>query len=205
MNYDAYTYLFPPRPEVKVPRGMLTYYEKLGWWAQKKKNGTNTPVFTNGTQVIFKTRHLDEDHKMWSPKPEHIDYFRQLAKNGKWHMFCCELLHNKTQHIKDHLYIFDIIVKDGVQLVGTSLAQRQNTLMEGVVGDDMDDRIEVSPYISVAKCYKTGFVELFDHLAKEDEGLVIKDPNAKLKPCFREGGNGLWQVKSRIPTPNYSY
>jgi hypothetical protein len=35
--------------------------------------------------------------------------------------------------------------------------------------------------------------------------LVLKRPNALLLPCFKEGANSGWQVKSRVPHKNYGY
>lgn len=207
-EYNDYSYLWPPRPEVKSPRDMLPFYEQRGWWAQKKKNGTNNIVFTNGDQVIFKNRHgpgVDGDHKQWKPLPEHIEYFKSRAKNGKWHVFCSELLHHKTTHLKNHVYLFDVIVVDGVHLVGKTFAERQKLLMEGQVGEQLDDCLKVSEYISIAKNYTEGFVEIFDTLRNEDEGVVIKDPKAKLAPCYKQMNNTSWQVKSRKKHKNYSY
>jgi len=205
MNYDTYIYLWPPRPETKIPRGMLSFYEQRGWIAQKKKNGTCTVIFTNGSQVIFKTRHYDEDHKMWQAKPEHINFFLQHGgKNGTWNVFVAELLHNKTTHIKDHLYIFDQIVADGVQLVKMTFMERQ-LLLRQLGGTFTDDCYMISPFISISHCFTSGFVKMFDTLKPEDEGLVLKDPNARLKPCYRGNSNASWQVKSRLPHKNYSY
>ena len=207
-DYNDYTYLWPPRPEAKVPRDMLTMYERRGWWAQKKKNGTNNIVFTNGKQVIFKNRHGPTetgDHKQWKPLPEHIEYFKSRAKNGKWQVFCTELLHHKTTHIKHHVYIFDMIVKDGEHLVGKTFAERNELMKEGQTGEQLDDRLQVSEYISIATPYKEGFVEIFDTLADEDEGVVLKNPKAELQPCYKENNNTKWQVKSRKKHKNYSY
>ena len=61
MDYTEYSYLYPPRPDAKVPQGMLGFYEKRGWIAQVKKNGTCTVIFAHKDKVIFKTRHGDDD------------------------------------------------------------------------------------------------------------------------------------------------
>jgi len=204
MQYNSYRYLWPPRPETKVPRGALTFYEGRKWVAQKKKNGTCTVIFTNGEQVIFKTRH-DDDHKMWQPQLEHIEFFRQNGgENDTWNVYVGELLHNKTQHIKNHLYLFDQVVHDGEQLVNMTFGQRHQ-LLRRLGGEFNDDCYMISPIVSIAHCFTTGFVKLFDTLKAEDEGIVLKDPNALLKPCYKGDSNAGWQVKSRLPHKNYSY
>lgn len=211
MEYNSFSYLYPPRPDEKVPQGALGGFERRGWQAQIKKNGTCTVIFARGDEVIFKTRHCQEqlsgdDHKMWSPKPEHVNFFRG---SDRWNVFTAELLHSKTPHIKDFLYIFDVIVLDGQQLVGTTFAERQ-AMLRALYPHHADDASQlgirrVAPNVALAKNYKAGFVKLFDSLKPEDEGLVLKDPTAKLLPCFKEGSNNRWQVKSRVPHKNYSF
>lgn len=202
MEYKDYAYLWPPRPDHKIPRDLLGHYEREGWFAQVKKNGTCTVIFSKGDQVIFKTRH-DTDHGMWTPRSEHVDFF---TGRKDWNVYVAELLHSKTPHIKDQLYIFDQIVSDGVHLVGTTFFQRQQALRERWPDQVKEPtQLRVHKYVSLAKNFKSGFVRLFDHLQPEDEGLVLKRPNALLLPCFKEGANSGWQVKSRVPHKNYGY
>ena len=202
MKYSDYAYLWPPRPEVKVPQALLSHYERQGWQAQVKKNGTCTVIFAKGDQVIFKTRH-DDDHKLWTPKPEHIAFF---AGSKDWNVFVAELVHSKTKHIKDQLYIFDQIVKDGKHLVGSPFAVRQAMLRERFPTQASErDQLRVSEFVSLAKNFKGGFAKLFDTLQPEDEGLVIKKPDARLEPCYKPTANVSWQVKSRIPHKNYGF
>lgn len=203
MRYEDYSYLWPPRPETKIPQAVLPFYEKRGFWAQIKRNGTCTVIFAKGDRVIFKTRHND-DHKQWSPKPEHVRFFQSTST--EWNVYVAELVHSKTPHIKDQLYLFDIIVRDGEQLVGTTFEARQVLLASlWPTATDEGDQFRVTPHVSYAKNFKSNFAELFTHLKPEDEGVVLKDPKGKLKACFKGDSNASWQVKSRIPTKNYGY
>jgi len=86
VSYDRYQYLWPPRPESKIPPTMIGFYDKRNWYAQAKLNGTCTLIFTDGTEVIIKTRH-GEDHKAWKPRQEHLDFFKSTARAGKWMVF----------------------------------------------------------------------------------------------------------------------
>jgi len=140
---------------------------------------------------------------MWTPKAAHKAFFEG---SDKWNVFVAELLHSKTPHIKDQLYIFDQIVADGVQLIGTTFAERQAMLRQRWPNQVSEpDQLRVHEYVSLAKNYKAGFAKLFSRLKPEDEGLVLKDPNAKLEACVRQDANNSWQVKSRIPHANYSF
>jgi hypothetical protein len=180
---------------------MLSFYEARGWVAQKKKNGTCTVVFANGDDVIFKTRHND-DHKMWTPKQDHVKFFQ--GRPG-WNVYVCELLHSKVKGgPKDELYIFDQIVCDSFQLIGSTFEQRQKMLDHRFPGKDTGDVYRLADRVSRAKLIYDYFDEVFEELEPEDEGLVLKDPNGVLERCTKDGMNTGWQVKCRLPTKNYS-
>ena len=201
MRYDEYTYLWLPRPEQKIAKPLLGFYEERGYWAQTKKNGTATMIFARGKEVIFKTRHND-DHKAWTPKADHVKFF---AGRDKWNVYCAELLHSKTPHIKDTLFIFDQLVSDGEHLTGKTFAERQGLLSDLEILEDCDDQYRLDDRIYLAKCFNENFAQRYDHLKPEDEGLVLKDPDAKLRLAFKEGSNSEWQAKCRITHKNYSY
>lgn len=201
-------YLFPPRPEKKVPQGMLSFYERLGWWAQKKKNGTCTVIFVDGKDVTFKTRHPEDNngnHKLWTPLPEHIKTFQAPA--GKRFVYVAELLHSKVSGgPKNQLYLFDYIVENGEQMVGKTFKERMSALDNRWKDkSDEGDQFRVNEYVSLARNYTSGFAKLFANLKPEDEGLVLKSPTAKLLPAFKGDSNAAWQVKCRIPHKNYSF
>jgi hypothetical protein len=208
MDYNSYAYLYPPRPEQKIPQGLLGFYEKRKWIAQVKKNGTNTVIFVKGDQFIVKTRHND-DHKMWTPLDAHKEFFAEQCAGEGWNVFCAELLHSKTPHIKNHLYIYDQIVNNGKQLVGSTLLDRHALLRlrftEARGFGEFRDRTMVSEHVSIAKNIPSDFKVLFDTLMPEDEGLVLKDPYARLETCFKPTSNDKWQVKSRIQHKNYGF
>lgn len=201
MNYDEYTYLYPPRPEKAIPRDLLVFYQNRGYWAQVKKNGTCTVIFAKGDEVIFKTRHHD-DHKQWTPLPEHYDFFKG---GDKWNVFVGELIHSKTTHIKNQLYLFDQIVDDGFHLIDMTFEERQLLLQSRWVGEQESDQTRISPFVSIAHNFSSNFDSLFNTLKPEDEGLVLKNPSSRLKACFKQSANAGWQVKCRIPTKNYSF
>ena len=116
-------------------------------------------------------------------------------------------MHSKTPHVKNQLYIFDIIVDDGIQLVDLTFEERQMLLQsrwEGVYEPDHHQH-RVHDYVSVAENLVGDFDTIYDHLLPEDEGLVLKNPTARLRPCFKQDSNAGWQVKCRVPTKNYGF
>ncbi|WP_407305389.1 hypothetical protein [Acinetobacter sp.] len=203
-NYTEYQYLYPPRPETKIAKPMLGFYQKNGYVAQKKKNGTCTVIFARGDEVIFKTRH-NEDHKLWTPQKDHIKFFQG---SEEWNVYCAELLHSKvTGGPKNQLFIFDQLVAHGTSLVGVSFKDRIIAMMKEFSKNMVAevDQYRIDERISLAKTFTSGFTGLFDNLGKEDEGLVLKDPKALLKPCLKPNANKAWQVKCRIANANYSF
>ena len=223
MKFDKYTYLWPPRPETKIEASQLGFYSKRKWVAQYKKNGTCTVLFvTPEKDIIVKTRH-DADHKMWKPTAGSTDAFKKMPGDG-WYVFVCEVLHSKTKRVKDTVYIFDILVNDGENLEGTTFIKRQEILKdlfeidqdlpEGVTRIHAKSHYIITPKVWLARLITGKFKTTMAAIQKasdaedgnsEDEGLVLKNPNGKLKNLQKQKINGSWQVKCRCATENYSF
>jgi hypothetical protein len=185
-------FLWPPRPEKAIPRDLIPFYEKNGSIAQLKKNGTCTVIDVDKDGVpTFWNRH-NELHKAWTAPNHIVEYFKQFPES----VFVGELLHNKGPSVKDTLYLFDILIFKGNDLVGTKLKERLTMLYE----------LPKSKGITFAKTYTKKFLQIFDSLDDPlDEGLVFKNPNARLKFCYKDGTNADWQAKCRKPTKNFGF
>ena len=192
--YASYSYLYPPRPERKIAPDTVGTYEALGWWAQVKRNGDCTMIFAREETVLFMNRH-NLSSTRWTPKQYHLDFFRG---EPYWNVYAAE-------RIDDTLYIFDQVVKDGTHLVGMTFETRQHQLYSKWPVAEEEDELRVTEFLSVAKSHVADFRSIFDRLGPNDEGLVMKHPNAALKPCFRDNQNGGWQVKARRATKNYPF
>lgn len=224
MAFDKYTYLWPPRPSKAISSAMLNFYEKRDYVAQYKKNGTCTVLYvTPEKEIIAKTRHND-DHKRWEPTDKSTGVFKNLPGDG-WYVFVVEVLHSKVKDIKDTVYIFDILVNDGQDLVGTTFMERQDMLHEifDIKHEDDDTNVTqmfdseshhaLSPNVWLAKLIKGDFKKLMrvinsqtpEEGAPENEGIVLKNPSARLEPESRAASNGGWQVKCRVEHKNYSF
>lgn len=208
MSFNEYKYLWPPRPEKAIPATFLPHYEKRGWVAQYKKNGTCSLVYVKPDKsIIVKTRH-NTDHAAWTPSEEFEKQFQFLQGQG-WYVFVGEVLHSKTPHIKDTIYVFDILVSDGLYLVGSTFQARidlLNSILPHNALDITKSHYVVLPKLWLARTIKSNFVEVFNNINEvENEGLVLKDPEATLNLCLREDSNNAWQLKCRRATKNYSF
>lgn len=208
MRYDNYAYLWPPRPDDAIPSAMLPMMEKRGFVAQVKKNGTcNVLAVTPDKGIIAKSRHK-EDHKLWRPDLNKLTAVRSLKGKG-WYVFVAELLHSKVPGLRDINYIHDVLVLDGDYLVGVSQEERHARLCKLFGVDKLEETYShwiVDDYTWIAKQFTSGFKPLYDSLtAKEDEGLVLKDPKARLAICAKQNSNNKGMLKSRKGHKNYSF
>lgn len=209
MRYESYAYLYPPRPEKAIPPNLFTYYQRKGWVAQAKKNGTCNVIAVSPTKELICMNRHREDQKLWAPSPASAAAFKALPGNG-WYVLITELLHSKVSGgVRDTNYINDILVDDGSYLVGESFAARQDRLRTLLVRDDLSETEShwvVDDNTWLAKNHVGKFQQFFDSLDKpEDEGIVLKDPKATLLVCSREKSNVGWSVKSRRTHKNFGF
>lgn len=186
-------FLYPPRPEKAIPPDLINYYQSKGWIAQIKKNGTCCVIYVNEKGIpTFWNRHK-ELQKAWVAPEFIVDYFKQFPDS----FIVAELLHNKSPNVKNTLYIFDILRYKGKDLLGTTYSERMHLI---------NSEFPAGKNIILAECYTENFEELFKSLSEDiDEGLVFKNPKARLKPAFKKGSNADWQVKVRKKSKNYGF
>lgn len=212
MRYEKYIFLYPPRPENRVPKDMIRMYKDLGWWWQPKMNGTGSVIFTNGRSVVYKTRH-NEDHKLWKPLPEHDEFFKGVAVNGNWTVLSAELLHSKVKGgLRNHFVVNDVLVHDGEILTDMHFKRRDMLLKELVPSeDDMPyPNHRINEYVSRSGTFDASCAHMGMDMAEsgnfpELEGIVLKDPMAYLGLPVTPGANSHWQAKCRIGHKNYGF
>ena len=208
MRYDDYSYLFPPRPEDAISPQMLTMMERRGFHAQIKKNGTcNVLAVSPDKQIVARSRHKDT-HKLWTPNPAKLAAFTSLPGKG-WYVFVCELMHSKVPGIRDINYVHDVLVHNGDYLVGTKQIDRYARLCSIFGTDKLEQTYShygLDEHTWIARQFIEGFKALYDSLGEaQDEGLVLKDPNAPLQLCTRAGSNNKGMLKSRKGHKNYTF
>lgn len=218
MPYKKMFVMYPPRPEGSAPPDTLGNYP--GWWAQRKYNGTRTTVFLSPEgEVHLRTRHREE-HKAYQLTDEMREALLSLAAGsyGEWNVYDAELLHSKTTNVKDRIVLFDILVKDGLYLTGTTYEERYTLLIDicGLPLDHEDEtgrrialKVDENVWLAESFDYEDGDEarKLFDEMIDMDEieGLVLKDPGGKLKPGVTEKNNSEWMIRVRKPHKNYRH
>jgi hypothetical protein len=192
--------MYGPRPEKAIDPSELGRFEQLGWIGQLKLNGTYT-IYDNNVY----TRH-QEKHKLWDPVSSKAMVELWKLKDTT---ICAELLHKKVSggH-QDTLYVHDLLTHRGEDLVGSTYRERYKLLMNLFELKDNGDlgHLVVNKNLWVSRWLTQGFKSVFDSITDpEVEGLVLKNPGAKLAFCGKAGNNGFWQIKCRKPHKNYSF
>lgn len=192
-------FLWPPRPERAIEPSLIPYYESKGWVAQLKKNGTCTVISIDAEgNVEFYTRH-GEAHKAWKPTKEIVEWFKPFTNS----VFVGELLHNKHPSVKNVIYLFDILRFQGVDFSGTKYQDRWINNVDPLIKTTNDGPVRAALTVTENLAdYYSSIVEKDDPI---DEGIVLKDPKAKLKPCFKQHANDGWMVKCRKTTKNFGF
>lgn len=210
------TYIYPPRPEVKIPSSDLHKFDDGTYFGQTKYNGSCCVLFVTET-----------DHKAWNRHKEPMSNFKaniSTLHRGKGQMVLCGEYLNKSQpgegdsNLNHKFVIWDIIGYENEWLIGATTEQRLELLEtlypchRMVVNDkglqtfkhlcctDMDD-------VFKAPTYTHGFYSLYNEIVKTPlyEGFVLKKRDAKLEMGFGEKNNTQWQLKCRKQTKNYPY
>jgi hypothetical protein len=212
MRYEAYRYLYPPRPETALAPTALPLLEAAGRWAQAKMNGTNCTIYVPPDGKAFAMgRHGPENKIGWQPGQRWSAYQAGLPGQG-WRVFVGELLHSKGVGVKDTVYLFDLLVDDGDFLLGASYADRfarLEALCPQAQATDVTHKV-VSDGVWLAVNHRHGFCEWFNSIRDMPgkppiEGLCFKDPDAKLKLCVKPSSNAHGQAKCRRPAANVSF
>ena len=217
MNYNEFKYLYPPRPQFKIPPEELDKYDNGEYFASPKLNGTACVVFTNGEQLEVYNR-----HKLPISKYSPFINFRSLSPDGQWYVYAGEYL-NKGQKgetgevERDKFVIWDILVYAGEYLIGSTYLDRIRIIDNAYPAKQLvsDKGLEWREYMAATTLngiykvpvYAQGFKYMYDDLVKTDlyEGVVLKKAQAKLTYGFNEKNNSEWQVKCRKENKLYKF
>lgn len=213
--YEHWKYLFPPRPSVAILPQQMASFQERGWVVQKKKNGTCAVIGLgpNGETEVW-NRH-QELVKRWS-MPRELRTILHAAGGPGWRVIVGELLHNKVSRenggVKDTLYLFDVLVWRGEYLLGMEYRDRLNLLyadvnLPPVRGVTPGSHLEIHPNLWLTVNLEGSAAKRFEEIQPGgiDEGLVLKNPLAKLEECSIGSANSRYSVKCRYGTKNYSH
>ncbi len=211
MKYEKFRYIYPPRPKNAFPPSDLNYWDNDGGYlSQCKMNGSNTSLFINNGNCVAMNRH-NQPLTGFSLKSEVESIFQ--SKKG-WFDINCEYMNKAknddwNQLFNHKLVIFDVLVYESLQLLGTSTIDRLKILDKMFQSEECKWKYltQISDNIFRVKSYESGFENLFNDLTKIDmiEGLVLKRKSARLENGIREDNNSNWMLKTRKPHKNYKY
>ena len=210
MKYDTYKYIYPPRPKNPVPQDELEYYEsKSRFMSQPKLNGSNCIIFTNHEEMYIKNRH-DQPFTKCRINSE----IKKLYRGKGWMALNGEYLDknqdNSFGSFNHKFIIFDIIVFNGVHLIGSTFKNRIDLIYElyGENTYEKDSNLnQISENIFSVKTFYENFDNKFNEITPIPvyEGLVLKRMSSKLQNGTSELNNHNSQVKCRKATKNYKF
>lgn len=209
MKYNRYKYIYPPRPELKIPLSSLEKMEKKHiYMAQPKLNGSSMQVYTNGQLVITMNRHK----KVMISKMD-IDELKKLHRGKGWMVLCGELM-NKSQKDENNkvwnlkFVIFDIIVYNGEHLLKTTFDERYELLKKMYPNNPVKKHLhQISENCFRVNSIRFGLSNTFLDITNHQmyEGLVLKIGDAKLENGVNKNNNQISQLKCRKSTKNYAF
>ena len=215
-DYTEFSYIFPPRPEVKSPRENIKFIESRGFWAQPKYNGSCCILATDGDKVRIMNRHEEEFSRMLIEDDDLRNM--HIGPTGTWCYLVGEYMNKSKKSdfgktFNGCIVFFDVLVYGGYSLVGETFEERYYQLETGFgrdIAQCTDSRWVYEtgrPKAYLAPVFKRDLGAYWDEAVLTDmvEGFVFKSPDSKLEPGRREKNNTSWQVKVRKPTKNYQF
>ena len=211
---NSFRYIYPPRAETKSPPSGLSTYERMGFIAQPKLNGSCGVLFLDGLGTARLMGRHNNDFVRIGIDKEHL---RSLHRGAGYMILVGEYMNKSQKDSNKKLFnevfvIFDIICYNGRQLINSTFLERQELLDTLYPSFDYDAKFDdyiryVSPSTYRVNNFVSGFEPLFKKIVDTQmyEGFVLKRPDGKLENGLRETNNTGWQLKIRKPTKNYKY
>jgi len=198
----AFPYFYPNRPTLIPPDPVnplnpspdyINSLDQSGKYiAEKKWNGDNTLIYTDGPNPVLWNR--DRSRLCYIPSPEVITELGRLPKGA---IFNAETVHKKTKTVKHLLIVHNILAYNNEPLYGWNWG-RARKLLESL--DCYGDHIQLS------QTYPTGFWDLWNQADGEViEGIILKDPTGILVHSTSRVDDVPWMKKIRKPCKKYNY
>lgn len=207
--YEKFLYIYPPRPEVSYrfdSESLKTLQRTPNWIAELKLNGQRNLLFVDPSGEIQMWGRDKDLHGNYYPPNWLIEQIKtklQLAL-GKWHVLDSELLDakDKDSAAKNVVCFFDVLVHDGLYLVGTTQRERHERLFN-ITGASLIESgnfvRKLSENLWVLDDIPPDRWEEAWNLTSTSwiEGLVLKNAAAKLRFGLTDSNNSDWQVRVR--------
>lgn len=204
--------LYPPRAEAMAPPSTLGRFK--GFIAQYKYNDIRT-LFHVGPQGIELYTRKREPVREYQLTAEMQQAWNSLhLSRDQHHTIDGGILRHLVLRGQSPIIVWDILVHDGIYLLGTTYRERYQLLKricggsfraESLTGREVG--LVVTGLLWLAPWYENGFENLYEKTLDVDylEGLILKDPRAKLASGFHERNNTRWQIKFRKQSKSYMF
>jgi hypothetical protein len=224
------SYIYPPRSKSVLPRSDTDMLADMGWIAQYKFNDSHLLLKLLPDRVEFWGR--KGERLAYRPDAELADEVRAAQDvlgldRDQYHLLDGGLLDSRHSAIKDTIVLWDILVRDGEQLLGTSYQDRYESLLRPAQAlglgaytmphNDTPVGLLLQPHLLVPLSFpadpETAWNSMWQTIEAVNqpypqpllEGLVYKLPGGKLEPGFGEQNNGSWMVRSRVTTGRHKF
>jgi hypothetical protein len=133
LSARANNYIFPPRAQDAIPLSEAAIFANLGWIAQFKYNDSRCLIkYQPGQTPELWNRHAEQFRTYQAPdrltqQLEEVHTRLGLSKTA-WSLIDGGLFNDKHAAIKNTIVIWDILVMDGIHLLGSTYLDRYNFL-----------------------------------------------------------------------------
>jgi len=156
-------YIYPPRPKTATVFEDSLWLAEYGWTWQYKVNDSRCLIKYISNKVELWNRHGEKFRTYHTPESLTQQLIELRDKLGldpdKIHILDGGLLDQKTKTIKDTIVIWDILVKDNYQLLGTTYSERFKTIAIGTCPWKYSHEKLTSP-ITFGKAYSSNIFHL---------------------------------------------
>ena len=193
-------YWFPNRPTLRPvdPRDIINptswYMDSLEatgrYVAEKKFNGDNVLIYTDNIREFW-NRHHERHHYVPT-----TGMLKELAQFPPGSIINGELMHYKFKGSKNLLIVHCIMKWKGELLQGKTWGESRAIL----------DKCDSGECVKISQVYTSGFWDLYQSAdGAEIEGIILKDPTAKLVFSTTKIPDVPWMLKFRKKSKKYSF
>jgi ATP-dependent DNA ligase len=190
-------YFFPNRPLLTSIESeqIKSISQNSKWTYEIKKNGERLCLY-NQNGFKFWNRH--KSILKYVPSKEIVEQLNSFNIPNFTHIDA-ELIHNRTKHIKNQIYIYDIYILDGQQMSGT--LQERREILKNIFNKKV-------PNVYLADIYNSNTI--FENWKtiiekEENEGVVFKNIDGKITWNAIKSPDVWWQIKCRKQAKNYKF
>ena len=206
------TRIYPPRIKIILPPENLDRVR--GYIAQYKYNDIRTLFHFLPEEILLFTRKR-EPVREYSLTERMKSALRKLRLDPtKLHTLDGGIMRHLTVSGESPIVIWDILVHDNLPLTDTTMIDRYRLLqkicsnpkkIENATGHQIG--LEIDGPLWLAPIFTKNLREHFLEAIPTDylEGLILKDPRARLSTPRHEDNNTSWQIKIRKPAKNYAF